>query len=538
MGEIILRNYQEKCINIINDLIPDNETILIQAATGAGKTIIFSALVGRLINKFPHIRIVIITHLQQIVRQNIKKMGNFVEERRIGTACASISTNIDTNRRLIVGSIQTLSSRCDELLKTDLLIIDEVHRLPPKNVNSQYKKLIDNLIEKNNELRIIGFTATPYRLKSGNIYGDDLCWFKNLSYKISINKLQKDNFLCNYKAKHIHDIKSELSTIKVSGDYNVKQLSELMCGVKHLKSIVYAINDYAKLREHIIVFCVNINHAEKVHEKLKSLKINSAVLHSNMSKQQQKIILDMFESGRTQVLCVIGMLSEGADIPIIDCIIMARPTKSVSLYVQMIGRGLRIEQNKKDLLILDLSNNCITHGDPNDPIVVNKNSKIKSEAPVKVCPKCFSVVAMLCKKCPECEHLFKSYTDNESIGNNRYNLKEVNFNKFHEELIVNVKFTQHDIYTSKAGNTMLKATFHCRSDSGAEVTVNEFFDFEGEGSLYGKRKARNIWKNIVQTKIPETVCEADTRWGEFIMSIPNYLKVKKDNGWWHIDWII
>jgi DNA or RNA helicases of superfamily II len=134
----------------------------------------------------------------------------------------------------------------------------------------------------------------------------------------------------------------------------------------HVGSAVNALDQYAIDRRHAVVFAVTIAHAEKL---LEAFGDQATIIHSELREDERSQALRDFETGIKRVIINVGILTEGWDSPAVDCIIMCRPTVSAGLYVQMTGRGLRPHPDKKDVLILDLANNCVTHGDPDSPKV-------------------------------------------------------------------------------------------------------------------------------------------------------------------------
>ena len=170
----------------------------------------------------------------------------------------------------------------------------------------------------NPDVRIIGFTATPFRLGHGYIFGSDCRkenknLFEKLHYAINITDLQKDGYLCQYRGKETVNINNDLSTVKVSGDDNIGDLSDLMIRELHLGSAVKAVQDYAQDRKRIVVFCVTIEHAEKVKQAFTYAGFPSACVHSQMSLGLRDMVLNSFEKGTVQVMCNVGVLTEGWD---------------------------------------------------------------------------------------------------------------------------------------------------------------------------------------------------------------------------------
>jgi len=540
---IELRDYQKSCIDTIIQLIPIQKNILIQAATGAGKTIIFSQLCKTLLESSPNIKICVVVHLREVVDQNVDQMSLMWESiAPISVCCATSKHKNSYDQNILAGSIQSISNRIEILPRFDLLIIDEAHRIQPINQNGSYPKLIKHLQLKNDKLRIVGFTATPYRLGHGYIYGSNKKQsnenlFNTLSYYIGIKKLIEKGFLCDYKIKCLKRIDTELESVKIQGDYNLKDLESIVTSVIHMESIVYAINDYCIERKKIVIFCTTIQHAKKLNSLLIKNNLVSSVIHSKMPLSQQSFILNHFRNDKLRILCNVGILTEGFDSPEIDCIIMDRATKSIALYIQMCGRGLRIANGKKDLLILDFANNCIEHGDIVDPqvIVPTSSGLITSDPVVKICDQCFSVISIGFKKCPECEYIFEMIRNKKEVINDKlqlHNYKDIKKNNY-EKHIVSIETIDITKIISKAGNEMLKISLYC-SENNNTLYVNEFLDIEGNASAWGYQKAISFWKDIVKTDYPNTVEEAMSRYGEIIMSLPNKIEIKQKNKWWNV----
>lgn len=539
---IELRPYQQNCLDKIIRLIPKQKHILIQAATGAGKTIIFSALCRNLLEQWPTIKIGILVHLKEVVQQNVDKMQEVWPDAKIDIACSSTGVSVATTGNLIIGSIQTLCRRMEDIDKLDIVIIDEAHRIPPINSDGQYIDFINYLKINNSQTRFIGFTATPFRLEHGYIYGDKckegaVNLFDSLSHSIPIKYLQRKNFLCQYRAKHLKDMNKELEKVKIRGDYNIGELQSLMSKVEHLKSAVHAVADYASDRKHIVVFCVTIQHAEKLNKYFNKAGHQSIVIHSKISNYQRNLVLDAFKKNQARIICNVGVLTEGWDFPGVDCIVMCRPTESTALYIQMCGRGLRPWLGKTDLLILDLSGNCLKHGDLTDPVVKIPSKslfKIKSNPIVKVCPNCFTVINSGYKQCPECKFVFESVEPKQEV-NKRLKLEDVKWNtQTPQKIVAKIERAEIGKFTSKAGNKMLKIMMYCSNGGNITFPVNHFLDIEGNGSTWGHKNAEYFWKKIVQTDYPLTVDEAANRYGEILMSLPDYVSLEKRGEWWNV----
>ena len=458
-------------------------------------------------------------------------------EAPIGIACASTGVVVDTEKPVVIGSVQTLANRINTTAPFDLIIVDEAHRIPPLNKKSQYRTWIQKMKKYNPKVRILGCTATPFRLAHGYIYGNvckpgNINLFESLEFIIGIKTLQADGYLCEYRAKEAENIENDLKTVRVSGDYNIGDLSDVMSKQEHVGSAVYAVKKYAPDRKRIVIFCVTIAHAEKVAGAFIETGCRAAYVHSQMSLGQRDLVLRHFERGSIRVVCNVSVLTEGWDSPAVDCVLLCRPTKSPGLYVQMVGRGLRPHLDKKDVLILDLSNNCSVHGDPDKPIVPIPGRNGGSANPVvKVCPKCLELIMSGSRVCPSCGYeLFQEVKDQ----NDKVSMRNVSWSK-PKPFEVAIEDVSIEDFTSKKGNRMIKMPMVCRvGKSLTTVKVNEFFDFEGNASDWSRGKARRLWSNLVGTEPPESVDEAIARQGELLMSLPDHIEVIEKGKWLNV----
>lgn len=535
---ITLRPYQTAAISAITRACVDDRYLLLQAGTGAGKTILFSSLIKQFMTNY-QMRIAVVAHREILVRQAYEKLCKVWPEAalEVGLACASVTNDINTSKPVIIGSPQTLANRLNTMPPVHLLIIDECHRVPPRNDKSQYRTLIERMESYYPELRVLGVTATPFRMGHGYIYGDRCKpgkknWWNTLHYQISISTLQNQGFLVPYRAKEAEDISSELTGISTSnGEYNTRQLSDVMSREVHVGSAVRAYEEYARDRRHVAIFCVTIDHAEKVKIAFENAGYATGIVHSQMPKRDRNATLNDFDAGRLRVICNVGVLTEGWDATAVDCILLCRPTMSPALYVQIIGRGLRINPGKTDCLILDFSGNCRRHGDPDDPQV--KYSKAKKDDDIdvermKTCPECKNLVPRSIYECSECGYLFDR-PDVVEI-NDSVDMKNVSWAPFE----VAVSDWHAESFVSRKGNRMLKITLTGYNGGAIPLHVSHFLDIEGQGSAWGQQKAAMLWRLLDPSTslIPRTVDDAAARFCELRM--PTTIVVKQNGSYLNV----
>ena len=532
-----LRPYQREDLSNILDAIRRERFILLQAATGAGKTILFSALIRHCMESYD-MRIGVIAHREVLIRQAYDKLLKVWPEGApyTGLACRSADKRVDVEARVVIGSPQTLAGRLNEMPPLHLLILDECHRVPPRNEKSQYRTLIERLTGYYPQLRVVGFTATPYRLGHGMIYGarcrpGKKNWWDALHYQIRISALQEQGYLVALRAKEAENIDGDLESVRTDkGEYNTADLARLMEKEVHVGSAVNAYRRYGEGRKHVVVFAVTIGHAEKLAGAFTAAGFPSGCVHSEMPQADRRRVLADFESGLLEVVCNVGVLTEGWDCTAVDCMLMCRPTLSPALYVQMIGRGLRPHPGKKDCLVLDMSGNCRRHGDPDDPHIPlpagTQGKREKNEPRMKTCERCEELVPSAARECPACGWRFPEPEVVEIDA--QVEMADVKWSPFE----VAVTSCTPSAYRSRAGNDMLKLSLMCRSDSPFPLLVNHFLDIEGQASGYGQSKARLLWRRLAGTEPPETVGEAVRRAGELHM--PERIVVKQNGNFLNV----
>lgn len=422
-----LRSYQQEAVDqSIRSFEKGENFVLLQAATGSGKTIIFSHLIKKMLWEGLIKNVAIVAHRRELIAQARDKMLSVDPEADIGLACSSLQRKRELNHSITIGTIQTLSN-LNEVDSFDLVIIDEVHRLPPKNKSSQMGNFLKQAQNQNPNFKVLGVTATPYRLGHGYIFGTlakdpEANWFQKKTYSIGIDQLQKEGFLCPYTYlvadQHIHQDLNQVS-VNSFGEFQTNALEATVTKKEHLLSAVKTLQSQALDRKSIVIFCVSIPHAERLKETFNEHGIICESIHSEMKTQERDEILEQFNQGQIRILTNVNVLTEGWDSPRADCVMLCRPTLSAALYVQMVGRGLRKFEGKRDCLILDLANCFQLHGSIKHPIVkhhcdeVETNSNISRE---RHCPECLEIIPLSTLTCPYCSMELKSrvlYIDDE-----------------------------------------------------------------------------------------------------------------------------
>jgi DNA repair protein RadD len=520
------------------DDMREKKAVLMQASTGSGKTIIFSEIIKRYLTEYAEMKIGVVSHRQGLVVQSMEKLMEVWPEgyELAGMACASAG-KVRVDDRIVIGTIQTMSRRVFEE-PFDLIIIDEAHNLPPMNKNSAYRRLILANEKGNKNLRIMGVTATPFRLNHGYIYGNKcrpgyMNWFQDLNFQAKMNDLVRDGYLAPWRAKQPVDIAADLKKIKLKkGEYDDTQLTDLLVKDRHMKSAVEAYQLYGENRKHCLIFAVTIEHAEALRNYFQENGHSAGIVHSKMSKDDREEAINAFREGRTNFLVNVGILTEGWDCPQVDLIIMCRPTKSPGLFVQIIGRGTRKYEGKADVLILDMVNNFREHGDPAEPEVKWRKKQKPGESPIKVCPGCKEIIANGYKACPLCGYEFQADEPEKKVINKAPVMEEVLFNPpapvkgYREMKVAGCKVFLHTVKSERNfGKHMLGlAVKLIPPNGGSFIRICVYLDIEGAINSDLKNQAGQIWRYVTNgAQPPVSVFEAMNRYGD--IKLPETLKV-------------
>ena len=408
-----LRYYQRNAIDALHswfDTRPEDPT-LIALPTAAGKTIIFSHFIKEVFSKNPKARFLIMAHRKELVAQAESKLKSVWPDAPVGVLAAGMK-RFQHNAQILVASRDTLASpkRLEKVGKFDYMIIDEAHNVPPSSL-TRYKKIIDTLSERQS-MKVMGCTATPYRMGQGYIYGKRKDhFFKGLAYSVSIPELIQAGYLCRLSAFAVND-NAIIDAGKVSlkfkgGDFREKELEDIAMVDETIIEVIsdWIDNAYTKGRTASVFFCVSVLHAQKMTQYLQQHNINAAVITGETPNQERDKILADFESGKIHALCNVGVLTEGWDAPRTDCIALLRPTQSVGLYVQMCGRGMRLHDDKENCLLLDYGENVARHGCLDE---VEPGESLPGRYKPKICASCNAINSPSAKECIECGQVFES----------------------------------------------------------------------------------------------------------------------------------
>ncbi|MGN0613721.1 MAG: DEAD/DEAH box helicase [Porcipelethomonas sp.] len=313
---IKLRDYQAECIDILGR--KGRGSYLVQMATGLGKTVTFA-------NIKRQGRMLILSHREELVRQPLKYFQC--------SAGIEMAAERSEGEEVVSASVQSIIHRLDRFSPEDfdVIIVDEAHH----SAANTYKKVIGHFSPR----QLIGFTATPNRADKARL--DDI--YSEIVFRRDLKWGIKNGYLCDIDCRRI-DIGFDLSAVHTRcGDYAPGELEEAMSGTED--AIAQAYRDIAKGAT--LIFAASVNHGQAIAER-----IPGSVMITGKTKNREEIIQAFTER---KIPCLINCMvfTEGTDIPLVETVIIARPTQSDSLYTQMVGRGLRLHPDKEKLTLID-----------------------------------------------------------------------------------------------------------------------------------------------------------------------------------------
>lgn len=384
-----LRPYQQEAVDrTIQYFRKSKDPALIVLPTGAGKSIVISELARKAKG-----RVLVLAHVKELVEQNAQKYMSYGLE--VGIYSAGIGLK-QTNQKVIFGSIQSVARASSDFFNNfNLLIIDECHRVEAEG-ETQYATTLKQLKNLNPHLCILGLTATPYRLGHGWIYQHHFdgevkttkeCFFKHCLYELTLQYMIKNGFLTRPVKVDLPVTSYDFSQLN-QGDkhYSASEIEKILSQQKRLTPLI--IQNIIEItekfdRKGVMIFSSTVNHAKEILQYMPQDQTRLIVGDTDIS-EREKLITE-FKEKKFKYLVNVSVLTTGFDAPHVDVIAILRPTESVSLYQQIIGRGLRLSEGKKDCFILDYT------GMPHDiysPEIADRKPS-KEAVPVLIpCPKC------------------------------------------------------------------------------------------------------------------------------------------------------
>lgn len=386
----MLRDYQ---INAVKEIETIDGNVMLQMPTGSGKTYTFCELAKRHFTEKVE-KVLIVVHRQELLQQAFLSLG----ERcfKIEKGIKAVPHDFD----YYVAMVETLNRRLDKLPAFGLAIIDEAHI-------GNFRKL--PFFDKQ-ETKVVGVSATPVSERPLQEY------FHNLIMPTNIPHLIQNGFLLNCEVYGFaSDLVSKQKFKIKGGDFDEKQMEDFYSSEKMVKNVINAYWDKTAGKK-TIIFNVNVNHNTAVYEAFKAEGLNVYSITGETPTAERKQAIQSFKESKDGIMCNVGVLTTGYDEPTVESIVLNRATKSLPLYLQMIGRGSRLSENKERFYVIDLGKNTTRHGFYDDffdwKTMFEKGTKKEkgtkeSAAPIKECPECGFLQHTRKVICENCQHDFE-----------------------------------------------------------------------------------------------------------------------------------
>lgn len=399
-----LRPYQDAATAAVYQHLAereDNPCVVIP--TGGGKGVIVGKICDDVVTRWNG-RILVLTHVKELVDQNATQAGRFLPPLLVGVHSAGLKRR-DIDHPVIVAGIQSVYQKACDLGRFDIVLIDEAHLIPPDG-EGMYQTFLRDARVVNPRLRLVGLTATPFRLKDGSICAPGNL-LNHVCFEVGVKELIRDGFLSPLVSK-AGKAKADTTGLHVrGGEFIPDEVEHLMDDDGLVRAACAEIAEQTRSRKACLVFAAGVQHAEHVAATLASATgAEVACIFGHTPDGERDRLVARFKKGDLRYLVNVGVLTTGFDAPQVDCVALLRPTMSPGLYYQMVGRGFRLAQGKDDCLVLDFGGNVLRHGPVDALTLASQDDRGTGEAPAKECPQCQAVIAAGFAACPQCGFVF------------------------------------------------------------------------------------------------------------------------------------
>lgn len=522
-----LRPYQVEAVQSIWNYFENGGTgnPLICHPTGVGKSLVIAGFIKSVFERYPYQRLLMLTHVKELIEQNYDKLITYWPPAPAGIYSAGLRKR-DTQSSIVFAGIGSVAKRANEFGHIDLIMIDECHLVSP-NSKTMYHKFITELLKINPHLKVIGLTATPYRMGSGLLTDEgqlftDIC--HDLTSMEAFNNLVDEGYLCTLVPKKT-DLVYDISNVKMRGGEFVQK--DLQIAVDKHELTVAAVEESIRIasdRNVWLLFTTGIEHTMHTVEVLNDYGITAKAVHSGnkdypMTGKQRDDIIAEYKRGEFQALVNNGVLTTGFDHPPVDYIGVMRPIGSTGLWLQILGRGTRplyesgfdlstaegrlaaiAASVKPNCLVGDFGANSQRLGPINDPVIPKRRKKGSGEAPVKLCEGltkdntiCNIWVHAGLKFCPHCDNEFTFEIKLKEEASTKELIKRTKEKDEPQIASFPIDMISYSEHVKLDKPPMIKVSYYC-----GLRTFNEYICTEHEG--YAGMRASKWWdEKIVAT---------------------------------------
>lgn len=495
---------------------------LIVLPTGTGKSLVIAEFCREVCEMDRRARVIVATHVSELVAQNYAEFVGYYPDADAGVYSAGLNRK-QSGRRVTFGGIQSLYRNAEDFQKIDILFVDEAHTIP-HGEEGMWHQFIAELRIMNPYIKVVGLTATPYRMKSGMLHKGKGKIFDEIVFEYGILEAVKEGYLCEITNKSDETgeeikIETQLDVSGVGlrgGEYIEKELQEAVDIEPVTKACVEEIVRHGQKRGSWLVFCSGVSHAEHVRDALRAQGITCETVSTKTKRAERNRILMEFKLGKIQCVTNNNVLTTGFNAPGVDLIGILRPTKSPGLWVQILGRGMRLAGGKQNCMVLDFTTNTSSFGVIDKITVDTKQKDGEGDAPMKTCPECFAPCYAGCKCCPDCGYEFPP-NDKDISGLASSDALLSSQLTVQTAAVTSVTYHRH---TKEGAPDSLKVNYIC----GFNI-YSEWVHIERTGPR--REEACEWWRqrSSLADRAPNTVDEAINRTGE--LKLPKKIFYKK-----------
>lgn len=410
MVMIQLRDYQQRSIDGLFQYFEHHTgNPLLILPTGAGKSVIIGALCKTILTNWPNQRLMVLSHVKELLEQNFAKITAFWPDAPAGLYSAGLGQKRSRDPITVAG-IQSVFRKPHAFGWRDLVLIDECHLLSPDS-DGMYRRFLAGLREVNPRLKVIGLTATAYRMKTGLLHEGTDRLFTDVAAEISLTELLEAGHICPLKSRP-SEIQADLSGVGVvAGELNAREQEAAVDKEELTRAAVDEVFALAADRKSWLLFVAGRSHGEHVEAALRDRGVTATFVHGDTPAAEREAAHADFKAGRLRALVSLGVHTTGFDAPNIDLLVLLRKTLSPGLYYQILGRGMRLHPGKANCLVLDYAGNIDHHG----PVTHLKppraagtrGPKDSHERTCLICPDCRMASPLGTPECGECGRPFR-----------------------------------------------------------------------------------------------------------------------------------
>lgn len=477
---------------------------LVVAATGAGKSIIAAQLAKEIVDAGS--RALIVTHVKELIEQDTAACRAVWPDGPIGVFSAGLG--LRQVRSITVAGVQSVYKKAKQLGNVGVVIVDEAHRISPDAMTT-YRTLLDGLRDINPDLRVAGLTATPFRESQGLLtHGPDKI-FDSVVYDIGVRQLINEGFLSTLVSQsgsttiNVDDVRTQ------AGDYVIADL-ELAADVDDInETVAKDVTDALRQgRTSALLFGVSVAHATRLMWALRTLGVSAEVITGDTPPDQRRRIIADFRARKIQALSSCNVLSVGFDAPCVDIVALVRPTKSTSLYIQQVGRGLRKCDGKTSCLILDYGGSIARFGPIDDVRPPKPKNEGNGEMPFKTCPECSAEVPAAARVCPECDFEFPEIVRKANPQASKLSplSAQEKASLRRRRAVGDVTWAKHTKRDNPDATPTLRLDYY--GDGIGKKIASEWVCLEHAWGSFAWRNAQAWWVRNAQGPAPETIDDA------------------------------